>query len=130
MSPGSQSGYRQASDNRRFAQKLIRGRFQISPRRVHDTHGILYTDELGPVRLYIEVGAAENYRPDYSQFPASALGNVLQGYSNERYLDIRSSAVVGVIGGYQQGGSTDAVSYAVQFGPEIAALYRDAAAGS
>jgi V8-like Glu-specific endopeptidase len=39
-------------------------------------------------------------------------------------------AVVGVIGGYQQGGSTDAVSYAVQFGPEIAALYRDAAAGS
>ena len=39
-------------------------------------------------------------------------------------------AVVGVIGGYQQGGSTDAVSYAVQFGPEIATLYRDAAAGS
>ena len=49
------------------------------------------------VICYIEVGAAENYRPDYSQFPASALGNVLQGYSNERYLDIRSSAVVGVI---------------------------------
>ena len=49
------------------------------------------------VICYIEVGAAESYRPDYSQFPASALGNVLQGYSNERYLDIRSSAVVGVI---------------------------------
>lgn len=46
---------------------------------------------------YIEVGAAENYRPDYSQFPASALGNVVDGYSNERYLDIRSSAVVSVI---------------------------------
>ncbi|HKM53617.1 MAG TPA: endo alpha-1,4 polygalactosaminidase, partial [Isosphaeraceae bacterium] len=49
------------------------------------------------VICYIEVGAAENYRPDYSQFPASTLGNALQGYPNERYLDIRSSAVVGVI---------------------------------
>ena len=49
------------------------------------------------VICYIEVGAAENYRPDYSQFPASALGNVVQGYSSERYLDIRSSAVVSVI---------------------------------
>ena len=38
--------------------------------------------------------------------------------------------VVGVIGGYQQGGYTDAVSYSAQFGPEIAALYRDATAGS
>jgi hypothetical protein len=49
------------------------------------------------VICYIEVGAAETYRPDYSQFPASALGNAVQGYPNERYLDIRSSAVVGVI---------------------------------
>jgi V8-like Glu-specific endopeptidase len=39
-------------------------------------------------------------------------------------------AVVGVIGGYQQGGSTDAVSYSAQFGPEVAALYRDATADS
>lgn len=38
--------------------------------------------------------------------------------------------VVGVIGGNQQGGSTSAVWYSAQFGPEITALYRDAAAGS
>jgi hypothetical protein len=49
------------------------------------------------VTCYIEVGAAENYRPDYSQFPASALGSVLQGYSAEKYLDIRNSTVVSVI---------------------------------
>ncbi len=49
------------------------------------------------VICYIEVGAAENYRPDYSQMPASALGNVMQGYPDERYVDIRSSAVVRVI---------------------------------
>gem|GEM_PF-1095924 len=46
---------------------------------------------------YIEVGAAENYRPDYSLFPASTLGNTMPGYPNERYLDIRSAAVVGII---------------------------------
>ncbi|HZM57202.1 MAG TPA: endo alpha-1,4 polygalactosaminidase, partial [Acidimicrobiales bacterium] len=49
------------------------------------------------VVCYIEVGAAENYRPDYSQFPASTLGNTMAGYPNERYLDIRSAAVVSVI---------------------------------
>lgn len=38
--------------------------------------------------------------------------------------------VVGVIGGYQQGGDTDAVSYSAQLGPEVAALYRDATAAS
>jgi hypothetical protein len=46
---------------------------------------------------YIEVGAAESYRPDYSQFPASTLGNTVPGYPTERYLDIRSAAVVSVI---------------------------------
>jgi V8-like Glu-specific endopeptidase len=34
--------------------------------------------------------------------------------------------VIGVIGGYQLGGSTDAVSYAARLGPEVAALYRAA----
>lgn len=46
---------------------------------------------------YIEVGAAENYRSDYSQFPAAALGNTMPGYSAERYVDIRNSTVVGII---------------------------------
>ena len=46
---------------------------------------------------YIETGALENYRPDESKFPASVLGNPVDGYPDERYLDIRSPAVVGAI---------------------------------
>lgn len=46
---------------------------------------------------YIEVGAAENYRSDYSRFPAATLGNVMPGYSKERYVDIRSSSVVAIV---------------------------------
>jgi hypothetical protein len=34
--------------------------------------------------------------------------------------------VIGVIGGYQQGGNTDAVSYAARIGPGVTALYRTA----
>jgi hypothetical protein len=35
-------------------------------------------------------------------------------------------AVAGVIGGYQQGGDTDDVSYSAYFGPAVAAVYRAA----
>jgi hypothetical protein len=49
------------------------------------------------VICYIEVGAAENYRSDYSQFPAAALGNVMPGYSSERYVDITNATVVSII---------------------------------
>ncbi len=35
-------------------------------------------------------------------------------------------AVIGVIGGYQQGGDTDDTSYSVAFGPAVAALYATA----
>lgn len=49
------------------------------------------------VVCYIEVGAAESYRPDYAQFPAAALGNVMPGYSSEKYLDIRNPTVVSII---------------------------------
>jgi V8-like Glu-specific endopeptidase len=38
--------------------------------------------------------------------------------------------VIGVIGGYQQGGSTPSVSYSSRFGRAVAALYQRAAAGS
>jgi V8-like Glu-specific endopeptidase len=34
--------------------------------------------------------------------------------------------VIGVIGGYEQGGRTSAVSYAARFGPNVAALYQTA----
>ena len=49
------------------------------------------------VVCYIEVGAAENYRSDYSQFPAAALGKVMPGYSSEKYVDIRNAQVVSII---------------------------------
>src|ERR1700730_16191324 len=49
------------------------------------------------VVCYIEVGAAENYRPDYASFPASALGKTVPGYTAERYVDIRNARVVSII---------------------------------
>jgi hypothetical protein len=36
--------------------------------------------------------------------------------------------VVGVIGGYEEGGDTPAVSYSVAFGPSVSALYQQAVA--
>lgn len=39
-----------------------------------------------------------------------------------------TGTIVGVIGGYQQGGDTPSVSYSVRFGPAILALYRQAVA--
>ncbi|MEK7461200.1 MAG: endo alpha-1,4 polygalactosaminidase [Patescibacteria group bacterium] len=41
------------------------------------------------VICYVDVGSWENYRDDASQFPADVLGNVYQGWSDERWLDIR-----------------------------------------
>jgi hypothetical protein len=49
------------------------------------------------VIAYIEVGAAESYRPDYAQFPVADLGSTVSGYPNEKYLDINDAAVVTVI---------------------------------
>jgi hypothetical protein len=38
--------------------------------------------------------------------------------------------VVGVIGGYQEGGDDPAVSYSVAFGPRIGSLYKEAEAAA
>jgi hypothetical protein len=38
-------------------------------------------------------------------------------------------AVIGVIGGYEQGGDTPQISYSAMFGPNVATLYRTAVAG-
>jgi hypothetical protein len=40
------------------------------------------------VICYIDVGTAENFRPDYSQFPRSVLGRS-NGWPGEKWLDIR-----------------------------------------
>src|SRR5215472_12568274 len=49
------------------------------------------------VICYIEVGAAENYRPDYGQFAAADLGSTVQGYPSEKYVNIKSASVVAII---------------------------------
>ncbi len=45
------------------------------------------------VICYIDVGTAENWRADYSSFPASVLGSS-NGWPGERWLDIRQLAVL------------------------------------
>ncbi|HEX3909804.1 MAG TPA: endo alpha-1,4 polygalactosaminidase [Solirubrobacteraceae bacterium] len=45
------------------------------------------------VICYIDVGTAENFRPDYDEFPASTLGRK-NGWPGERWLDIRRLATV------------------------------------
>jgi hypothetical protein len=45
------------------------------------------------VICYVEVGSAENYRPDYKQFPASVLGKD-NGWDGERWLDIRRMDII------------------------------------
>ncbi len=39
---------------------------------------------------YMETGAWESYRPDANQYPAAILGKTLNGYANEKYVDIRN----------------------------------------
>lgn len=46
---------------------------------------------------YVEVGATENYRPDFSSFPQSVLGKEVQRYPDERYLNIHIPAVLDLI---------------------------------
>ena len=45
------------------------------------------------VICYIDVGTAENFRPDYSSFPASVLGGS-NGWPGERWLDISKLAIL------------------------------------
>jgi endo-alpha-1,4-polygalactosaminidase (GH114 family) len=45
------------------------------------------------VICYFSAGSYENWRPDANQFPAAALGNELDGWPGERWLDTRSAAV-------------------------------------
>ena len=46
---------------------------------------------------YISVGTAENWRPDYSQFPKSAIGGADPGWSGENYIDFRNATVVSIM---------------------------------
>jgi hypothetical protein len=45
------------------------------------------------VICYFSAGSHENWRPDADDFPSSVIGNALEGWPGERWLDIRSSEV-------------------------------------
>jgi hypothetical protein len=45
------------------------------------------------VICYFSAGSYENWRSDASSFPAAVLGNALDGWPGERWLDVRSAAV-------------------------------------
>jgi len=49
------------------------------------------------VLCYFSAGSGENYRPDYDRFLASDLGRTLDGYDDERWLDVRSRSVIDVM---------------------------------
>jgi hypothetical protein len=46
------------------------------------------------VICYFSAGSYENWRPDTGSFPASVLGNDLDGWPDERWLDIRQLTVL------------------------------------
>jgi hypothetical protein len=80
--------------------------------------------------------SCQNYAPAFTAtqlvfrcggYPADTSGSPLLADVNHA---TGLGTVVGVIGGHQQGGFTNAVSYSAQLGPRIAALYRDATVGS
>ena len=97
-----------------------------------------------PARLIVAPQLADSSDPDFDvgfvvlqpndgRTIEQVLGaNRLMADTGYRYLvhvttRSRTGTIVGVIGGYQQGGDTDAVSYSVRLGAAIVRLYRQAA---
>lgn len=46
---------------------------------------------------YIETGGWEDYRPDALEYPQEVIGKPVDGYPDERYVDIRSPEVVRIV---------------------------------
>jgi V8-like Glu-specific endopeptidase len=74
---------------------------------------------------------ADSFSPTQLEFDC---GGYPTGTSGGPFLAGASSTtgegtVIGVIGGYEQGGDTPSVSYSVVFGPAVASLFRTAEAG-
>jgi hypothetical protein len=63
--------------------------FETSPAEVAVLHA-----EGKHVICYIDVGTAENWRPDYGSFAQSVLGAPDEGFPDERWLDIRQLGVL------------------------------------
>lgn len=49
------------------------------------------------VVCYFSAGSFEDFRPDAGRFPQDVLGNPLEGFDNERWLDIRSTTVLEIL---------------------------------
>lgn len=45
---------------------------------------------------YFSAGSIENYAPDFASFPTSVAGKVLDGWPDEKWLDIRQLSIVSV----------------------------------
>lgn len=54
-------------------------------------------DEGRKVICYFSAGSYENWREDAINFPEEALGNILDGWENERWLDIRDERVKSIM---------------------------------
>jgi hypothetical protein len=74
-----------------------------------------WADSFSPTQLRFECGGY-TYGTSGAPFLAAVSGPQDEG------------TVIGVIGGYEQGGDTPDISYSVAFGPAVASLYRTAAA--
>jgi hypothetical protein len=48
----------------------------------------------GHAVCYVSGGSLENWRPDASSFPPSVLGKVLDGWPNEKWLDVAQTSVL------------------------------------
>ncbi len=58
------------------------------------TVGVLHAGG-SDVICYLDIGAVERYRPDAGSFPAPVVGRTVDGWPEERYLDIRRIDLVG-----------------------------------
>jgi hypothetical protein len=49
------------------------------------------------VACYFSAGSIESYRPDADQIPSEAVGNVMEGWPDEKWLDVRNAGVRSVM---------------------------------
>lgn len=68
--------------------------FDTSPATIRNLKG-----QKKAVICYFSAGTAENWRPDYARIPSSALGNKVDGWAGERWMNIKNSTVLSIVKG-------------------------------
>ncbi|MEO6122963.1 MAG: endo alpha-1,4 polygalactosaminidase [Ilumatobacteraceae bacterium] len=92
--PGQMGTDRRTADGRRaFAPTIYDIDGFANPASTIDT---LHRSDLRTI-CYIETGGWEDYRPDALEYPAQDLGKPVDGYPDERYVDIRSPEVLRIV---------------------------------